>query len=58
MEQLRDNVSIGTNKQEVAALTKRCGHLIVSGHQLLDSLSVDSGYVLDVGAFLLGEKDM
>lgn len=28
-------------------------HLIVSSHQLLDSLSVDGGDVLDVGAFLL-----
>lgn len=55
VERLRHTFPIGIIKQEVAALTKCCGHLIVSGHQLLDSLSVHGGYVLDVGAFLLGK---
>lgn len=53
-ERLRHAFPIGIIKQEVAVLTNRCGHLIVSGHQLLDSLSVHGGYVLDVRAFLLG----
>lgn len=53
-EQFREAFPIGILKQEVAAPMKRRGHLVVSGHQLLDGLSVDGGYVLDVGAFLLG----
>lgn len=55
-EQFRDASPVGVMKQEVAALTKCRRHLIVSGHQLLDGLSVDGGYVLDVGAFLLGKR--